>query len=300
MVENNVKNKESFSMKMIKPIVNLSKITDAYDAVLCGFNGVLHDGVSFIPEAVKALAGLYKNNKKIVILSNTACRVEELADKMHRAGVSPRLLTAAVTAGEILHYGLSSGQGAFAGLGKNYFNLGEAGDVSVFQGLGYAAVSDPAKADFLYIGSLPAGRSAEDYIDVLSHAASLGLPLLCAGNDTSVVAGEEVVAASGAVAEQYAVLGGRIITAGKPDARVVDYALAAFGDIDRKRILLIGDNMASDIRAAAAAGISGCLVSKGIHSGFLGEGYIPDVTKTRELGNMLEACPDYVISKLRW
>ena len=31
-------------MKMIKPIVNVSKVADAYDAVLCGFNGVLHDG----------------------------------------------------------------------------------------------------------------------------------------------------------------------------------------------------------------------------------------------------------------
>ena len=43
----------------------------------------------------------------------------------------------------------------------------------------------------------------------------------------------------------------------------------------------------------------GCLVSKGVHVSFLGEGYIPDVTKTRELGNMIEAYPDYVISGLR-
>ena len=106
-------------------------------------------------------------------------------------------------------------------------------------------------------------------------------------------------AAPGAVAEQYAVLGGRIITVGKPDPAVVDYALAAFGPTERKRILMIGDSMASDIRAASAAGISSCLVSKGVHVSFLGEGYIPDVTKTRELGNMIEAYPDYVISGLR-
>lgn len=169
----------------------------------------------------------------------------------------------------------------------------------MFEGLDFAVTADPAKADFLYVGRLPAGRAVDDYLDVLNHAASLGLPLLCAGNDTSVVCGEDTVPAAGAVAEQYAVLGGRIITVGKPDPAVVDYALAAFGPTERKRILMIGDSMASDIRAAAAAGISSCLVSKGVHVSFLGEGYIPDVTKTRELGNMIEAYPDYVISGLR-
>ncbi len=69
---------------------------------------------------------------------------------------------------------------------------------------------------------------------------------------------------------------------------------------DLKRILMIGDSIATDIRGAAAAQLSGCLVSKGVHVSFLGEGYIPDVTKTRELGNMFGACPDYVISRLRW
>ena len=31
-------------MKMIKPIVNLSKTADSYDTFELGFNGVLHEG----------------------------------------------------------------------------------------------------------------------------------------------------------------------------------------------------------------------------------------------------------------
>ncbi len=286
-------------MKMIKPIVNLSKVADAYDAVLCGFNGVLHDGVSFQPEALDTLLSLYKGGKKIVLLSNDCRRVEEIARLMHQNGFSPRLFSAIITAGEILHYHLAARRGVYASLGKNGCCLEENSDTSVFDGLDFTAVADPAKADFLYVGGLPLGRAVDDYLDILNHAASLGLPLLCTGNDTSVVYGKDTVPAAGAVAEQYAVLGGRIITVGKPDSTVVDYALAAFGAVERKRILMIGDSMASDIRAAVAAGISSCLVSKGVHISFLGEGYIPDVTKTRELGNMIEAYPDYVISGLR-
>lgn len=287
-------------MKMIKPIVNISRVADAYDAVLCGFNGVLHNGVSLIPEALEALLYFYKNGKKIVLLSNTSLRVEELALMMYQNGFSPRLFSAMVTAGEILHYNLAAGRGAYASLGKVYYNLGQEADTVMFDGLNFSPVSDPAKADFLYIGQLPADRAVDDYLDVLSHAVSLGLPLLCVGNDTSVVGGGDVIPAAGAVAEQYAVLGGSIITAGKPDLEVVDYAVEAFGSVERKRILMIGDSMASDIRAASAADISSCLVTRGIHVSFLGEGYIPDVTKTRELGNMLDAYPDYVISGLRW
>lgn len=105
-------------MKMIKPIVNVSKVADAYDAVLCGFNGVLHDGVSFRAEALEALLYLYKSGKKIVLLSNDCRRVEDLVRLMHQNGFSPRLFSAMVTAGEILHHHLAAGRGVYASLGK--------------------------------------------------------------------------------------------------------------------------------------------------------------------------------------
>lgn len=282
-------------MKMIKPIVNLSKVIDAYDAVVCGFNGVLHNGVAFIPEAMETLIELYRQGKKIVLISNSAMRVEELCRLFHQAGYSPKLFTAMVTAGEVLHYRLPS-----FGLQKNYFNLGDQNAESVFDDLKYTKVSDLNKADFVYIGNLPDGNGVDVYLDDLHHAVSLGLPLVCVGNDTSALWGDDVVSAAGALAEQYAVLGGKIMTTGKPDAKIVEYTLGALADIERKKILFIGDSIPTDIKAAGQIGLSSCLITRGIHTNYLGEGYIPDVGKTRELGNMLEAYPDYVISKLRW
>ena len=76
---------------MIKPIVNIAKIIDAYDAVICGFNGVIHNGRIFFPEAVEVLVKLYQSGKKIALLSNISCRVEDLVRKLHHAGVSPLL-----------------------------------------------------------------------------------------------------------------------------------------------------------------------------------------------------------------
>jgi len=285
-------------MKMIKPIVNISKIMDAYDVILCGFNGVIHDGASFKPDAIDALIRLKKNGKKIVLVTNTSLRVSELVQMMYDSKVSPRIFDAIVTAGEILHYKLLAGQ--FVALGRVYYNLGNSEDTGVFEGLKYTSIENSARADFLYIGQTNQAYVIENYIDILRHAASLNIPMLCVGNETSTFIHGEVSLASGAVAEQYAVLGGKIITIGKPDVKITNYALEACGEFDKKRVLLIGDSIPTDIKAAANADISSVLISKGIHLNFLGEGYIPDVTKTRELANNYNCIPDYVISNLRW
>ena len=55
-----------------------------------------------------------------------------------------------------------------------------------------------------------------------------------------------------------------------------------------------------DVTVDELLGVDSALISKGIHINFLGEGYIPDVTKTRELASNFDAIPDYVISNLRW
>lgn len=63
-------------------------------------------------------------------------------------------------------------------------------------------------ADFVYMDS---AASADDIIDKylpeLEHAAGLGLPFVCAGNDTSSYKDGKISLAPGALAEQYAVLG---------------------------------------------------------------------------------------------
>ena len=66
-------------MKMIKPIVNLSKIADDYDTYVFGFNGVLYDGNNILPEAASCLKRLAALGKKNVIVSNSGLRVLEIA-----------------------------------------------------------------------------------------------------------------------------------------------------------------------------------------------------------------------------
>ena len=66
------------------------------------------------------------------------------------------------------------------------------------------------------------------------------------------------------------------------------------------KVLFIGDSFPTDIKSGSLLEADTVLISKGIHVNFLGEGYIPDVEKTRDLAMNFDVYPDYVISGLRW
>ena len=286
-------------MKMIKPIVNLSKIATDYDTFVFGFNGVLYDGERIFPDALKCLNNLSALGKKIVIITNSHLRIAEIVEILKKNSVDINILSNIVSAGEILHYKLKYAQNEYEAIGNKYFHLGNNQNKSVFSGLNFEEVSKIEDAHFIYMSDV---FSPDDSIDVykplLDQAVSLALPFVCAGNDTSCFIDGKLCLASGAIAENYAILGGRILTLGKPDVRIIQYALE--GIAQNENILIIGDNVATDIKAASLLGFDSILISKGRHVNFLGEGYIPDVAKTRELSNSYDVSPNCVISAIRW
>lgn len=288
-------------MKMIKPIVNISKVIEPYDTVIVGLNGVLYDGKSFNSEAVEALTKMKRHGLRIVLVSNTAMRVQQVIRLLIANNIPVMIFDAMITAGEILHYKLKFKDGEFKGIGNTYYTIGNEDTCGIFTDLEYQKVEHLGRADFLYMGACAKIEDLIDtYLSVLEHAATLNIPLICAGNDTSSYQNGEICLAPGAIAEQYAVLGGRIITIGKPDATIINYALDGFENVDKSKVILIGDNIATDTKGANLAGIASVLISKAVHVNYLGEGYIPDVAKTRELATNFDAYPDYIISSLRW
>ncbi len=210
-------------MRMIKPIVNISKIMDAYDVIVCGFNGVIHNGNSFEMDAIEALIRLRKNGKQIVLVSNSSLRISQVIDMLYAAKISPYIFSAIVTAGEVLHQKLLASDATYKALGNAFFNLGKKADTQIFANLDYYQEANLVKADFLYIGQVPQGDiSIKNYMEILSHGASLNIPMLCVGNDVSAVSGQEIRLASGGIAQQYGALGGRVLTLGKPNAQIIN------------------------------------------------------------------------------
>ena len=286
-------------MKMIKPIVNLAKIANDYDTFVLGFNGVLYDGENVLPDAISCLKNLASMDKKIVIVTNSHLRIAEIVKILTDNNVDINIFSNIVSAGEILHYKLKYAQNEYEAIGKKYYHLGNKCHKGVFSGLDFEEVDKIENAHFIYMSEVSSSDDSIDiYKPILEQAVALGLPFVCAGNDTSCFINSKLSLASGALAENYAILGGRILTLGKPDVRIMQYALE--GVSQTENTVIIGDNVATDIKSASLLGFDSILISKGRHVNFLGEGYIPDVAKTRELSNSYDVSPSCVISAIRW
>ncbi|TIS31789.1 HAD hydrolase-like protein, partial [Mesorhizobium sp.] len=85
------------------------------------------------------------------------------------------------------------------------------------------------------------------------------LPFICANPDIVVERGERMIWCAGALARDYAQLGGRTLIAGKPYAPVYDVAMKEIADllgrpVERSDVLAIGDGMMTDIKGAADNG----------------------------------------------
>ena len=121
-------------MKIIKPIVAISKIIDNHDAVLCGFDGVLYDGKNVNKEALHALHKCSEAGKEVVVLTNSPLRVHSIIGLLLEGSASDlAFLSSVISAGEVLHYRLKDY--TRLGLpGPKYYTLGNTSAEAVFAG----------------------------------------------------------------------------------------------------------------------------------------------------------------------
>jgi len=285
---------------MTSPLVGISKIINPYSTVIVGFNGVLYDGKNISFDAIKALGKAKMSGKNIILLSNSGLRISQIVKILIDHKVPLSIFSQIISAGEMVHYLLKNKVGNFADLGKKYYQIGKNYDNAIMYGLAFEKTTEINNADFLFMAGGSIDDTINKHLPVLSYAVTLNLPMVCVGNDISSFDDEQICSAPGAFAEQYAALGGQFITFGKPDVLVLKYVLEGYKNLQKSEILFIGDNIQTDIKTAAMYGIDSVLVTKGVHIKFLGEGYIPDVQKTKDLSSTFDIYPQYVISELRW
>jgi ribonucleotide monophosphatase NagD (HAD superfamily) len=108
----------------------------------------------------------------------------------------------------------------------------------------------------------------------------------------------------GALAALYETLGGPVIMAGKPFAPIYDLsfdlaARAMEASPDRRRVLAVGDGVATDIAGANAQGLDALFIAGGIHAAELlgGDGHLDPASLARRLG---EAIADFAMPRLVW
>mmetsp|Transcript_8906 Transcript_8906/g.18505 ORF Transcript_8906/g.18505 Transcript_8906/m.18505 type:complete len:338 (-) Transcript_8906:1594-2607(-) len=275
-------------------------IIDRYDGFILDQFGVLHNGVCGLegaPELVKLLVHHY--DKKCVILSNTSSSSQKSKQKLPRLGYDPSDFCNAVTSGQEAGrhirdtYACDKTKKAlwFTWKGNSPIKFLElCGDiplttdpkeadyvilhgVDVLRGPGEdGEASEISLGDFHTSGSMDDNSDSETItIDsVLQECASRNLPMVCANPDFIMVKPDGSTGyMPGTIVKRYEELGGKCTSFGKPHVPHFEACLRDL-DLDKTRVVHVGDSLHHDILGANATGIDSIFVTGGIHRTELG------------------------------
>lgn len=250
---------------MTEDLSSLDEVLDQYDAILCDVWGVIHNGRKAYAPACAALERARARGLTVLLVSNVPKPRDSIPPQLQRIGVPRGAWDAIVTSGDAIRAELAArAPGPMFKIGPGDY------DRVLWEGLGLIE-SNLADARFIGISGLfNDDDTPEQYSDILQQARARDLELLCANPDIIVQFGDKLIWCAGAVARDYAKIGGRVVMAGKPYAPIYDLArreLARIrgGSVEKARVLAIGDGLGTDVEGAQAQQIDCIFIASGTH-----------------------------------
>jgi HAD superfamily hydrolase (TIGR01459 family) len=288
----------------LRALKGLSEVAGEFDGFILDLWGLVHDGATAYPASADTLRRLQAAGKKTLLLSNAPRRAYVLVDAMTRMGIDRSLYGQVLSSGEATREALIGRDDPFfTALGTRVYHLGPERDRSIFDDTHLDIVDSVAAAEFV-VNTGPDGLDdvVDDYSDILAAARARNLPMVCANPDMMVIRGGEPIVCAGAIAKRYEALGGKVAYRGKPDPAVYDLAVAKLGIADRRRIVVVGDALETDVKGANAAHLPSIWCTGGIHAEALGVRYgeAADPAKATALAQKEGQMPGAIIAGFVW
>jgi len=278
-------------------VESLRELVAGVDVVLSDIWGVVHDGLESFPEACEALHNFRQQGGTVILITNAPRPADSVQRQLRKLGVADETYDAIVSSGDLTRLYVADHPG------RKVFWLGPERDSSIHRGLN-AVLAPLEEADYVVCTGLydDETESAEDYRSMMLKARERKLTLVCANPDIVVERGDRLIYCAGAIAELYRELGGEVIFYGKPHRPIYERAMALAGErqghqIERKRVLAIGDSVRTDLTGAREFGIDCLFVTRGIHSEeFEGLDQLDPASVLELFGHP----PKALIRELRW
>lgn len=281
-----------------KIIASLEEISGGYAALFCDVWGVLHNGVRCFEPAAAALAAARRRGLAVVMVTNSPRPHPGVEAQFETIGVPTDAWDRVVTSGDVTRELVNSAP-------RRIFHIGAERDLPLYTGLDVELVEE-FEADAVVCTGLfdDEVETPDDYAELLSRLRARNLPFICANPDLIVERGDRIIWCAGALARDYAQLGGRTLIAGKPHAPIYGAALKAASEVlgremKREEALAIGDGMLTDIKGASDNGIDVLYVSGGIHARDYGHPDEPEPAKLQAFLDRHGYRPVATMAKLR-
>ena len=231
-----------------------------YRLILCDVWGVVHDGVTLYPGAAERLRQWRDQGRCVVLITNAPRTAEAVEQQLARIGLPHDAYDFAATSGE-------AGIEALNALGRPVGFVGTAGDRAILEGRGVRIAEDENYTDLACTGIMEGRPDPQDYRPDLERWADRDVHMHCLNPDRMVIRGGVPEACAGAIADLYAMLGGRVTWYGKPHEAIYRHALHRAGEPPSDEVLAVGDGLQTDILGAAQMGFDAVFVTGGIHAG---------------------------------
>ena len=279
-------------------IDSLDTVMDRYRVLLCDVWGVVHDGVHAFDEGCAALASARLKGLAVVLVTNAPRRHGAVETQLAAIGVPADSFDRVVTSGDATRDLIRSGP-------RRIFHLGPDRDVSLYDGLDVELVEEFEASGVVCTGLFDDEcEDPQTYHPMLQRLRSRDLPMVCANPDLFVERGTRHVWCAGALARDYAALGGRTLIAGKPHRPIYELALRRAGEVLGRpvasaEVLAIGDGILTDVKGAAQNGLDVLYVSGGMHAREYGGAEAPDTDLLASFLRRHGHSPLAVIPRLR-
>lgn len=238
----------------------LDRLPDRYRLILCDLWGVVHDGVQLHPGAAERLLKWRQEGRFVVLLTNAPRPADSVERQLAGFGLARSCYDAIVTGGQ-------AGIAALSALDAPVGLVGTAADRADLERNCVRIAAGDEFTDLACTGLEERRPDPDDYRADLERWVARDVRLHCLNPDRIVEHGGVTEACAGAIADRYAMLGGRVTWYGKPYPAVYSHALALAGDPPADEVLAIGDGLQTDILGAARMGFDAVFISGGIDAG---------------------------------
>jgi len=237
-----------------KLIKGLGQIESKYDTFFIDLWGVVHNGIELHLEAINVLENLNKLNKRFVLMSNAPRPSKSIENFLLKLKINKIFLKNIFTSGEAALKSLQKNS-----YGKFFYHLGPKRDNSLFKGF-EENEKKLENADFILCTGL-----LDEYEDSLDYYKNLlknytKLKMVCTNPDLVVHRGKEQEYCAGAVAEIFKKIGGEVIYFGKPYPEIYNFCTK-----QNEKVLVIGDNIRTDIKGANNMNFDSLFITSGVH-----------------------------------
>ena len=242
----------------------LNKIYSRFDIFFVDLWGVVHNGVECYSDALKALKNI-KKSKKIVLISNAPRPSNNVKKFLNKLNFSKNFYNLLITSGDLTRFYLKN-----LTKNKSFYHLGPDRDKSLFINLGLKKTSLNNASFVVCTGVNNNKDSLNKYFSILKKIKKRKLKMICANPDLIVHRGNQTEYCAESIAKLYERMGGKVKYFGKPYKYFYKYICKILKEkykkkINKKKILVIGDNLNTDILGANNFKVENLLITGGIH-----------------------------------